>query len=296
MKKSNRYMMVGCCLGLLLFLVSCANTSDVPNADTNASESIVASTSAMDIDSSAQTEPESVPASESDTVEATAPETIPETETEAPANRTVASLKEYFFGEKNLSCSGEHDNSTCDCILDPDSVEPYERTELVGKMYDIRLTPELLEFNGAINPAGGGMGYVHCADSGSDGVQNEKLYVYLESEYTDLVLVFGTFFGNTEDFRLAVENGSYFKALLVGAVNVESRLRSYYVLTDEDQETTEGPLGAPYTETVVLSTGYIDYILKEPDEIKLTFHILPEDSSSSEIYRDFLRQFGIPPF
>ncbi len=214
---------------------------------------------------------------------------------------TVSSLKDYFFTDLNRDSALDNFNPALskpgeESPLYPDSVEQEDRSDLIGRTYSIRLTPEVTDASLAPDGLGYGLGYLHYGEDTSDSSpipQDEYLIVYLEGPGLDLVLKFKTFFGSTEAFRRAVESGDDFTAFLCDCVHVSTAFGyAPYVLSTGN--TLDVPLGAPYTASYATAAGFSTPRYRADNSTELSFALLdPAADQGLTNYDAFLRHFGL---
>ncbi len=286
--KQKRYIWL-MCLSMLLLLIftACAAPSPI-TADT-----VETDTTDMPVPKAAEAETES---------------NIPHSTIQLP------SLKEYFFTSRHFvprliadDTSPAETTADSELImgtkgLDHTKIPRDNRDTLLDVVYSIRLTPELERVDGTFWTFYG-LSYFHYRNA-ETGQENLLIYLEAPSE-VDLILVFETYFGNTEDFRQAVRTKSYFPAKLIACENASTRGNIVYGVgyignTHHSDEDIITPLDEIYHNKIAISSGntphcYVDLYCDPSmmDEVELSFHMIDQQDDWLMKFNQYIKYFGI---
>ncbi len=288
-----KHILLPITLLLSLLLITSCNSSQGNMAENTSADTTTADTGAVDTTVSDETgavTDEIVEPKESDT------EASSETETQASPDGIVRvdSLKDYFFDTSNLveiDFAGNQEPgaepSPPDGLISWELIPKADNAKYMNQLYSIRLTPEK-SFDEYGNFCG--MSYCHYIDSRTG---KENLLIYLDSPtYTDRLLIFDTSFGSTEQFRQAVEGGTFFTAGLTQCENGNMVLGSVegvgYIGNIFSDLNRVDELKGAYPDSVVISAGYLD-----SQTGKLTFDVIDPQNVTLQNFAQFARTYGI---
>ncbi len=219
-----------------------------------------------------------------------------ESETEKPlTGLMVESLKEYFFTDQHLIRSyplpGE-EGWTEPLLYDGINGDDFPRVdEQTTSKLDVTYAIRLIAEHGTDGANYCGMSYIHYRNATTF---KENLLVYLDAPTgVDLILVFETNFGNTEAFRQAVAEGSYFDAKLIQCANGNTKdgiiLGYGHLGYTFSNGRINWPLRDEYHRSIAISSGYAS---RETGD-RLSFDLLEDDHEKLRVFEEFIVNFGI---